>query len=94
MANYLDNSISVVGSTADAMITTIPVGERPCRVATDGARAFIVNNCDDSLSVIDTATARVVDTIAVGRSPFDVTLSADSGRACVQHRDGLSMVAV
>lgn len=65
------NTVSVIDTTADTVLRTIPVGAAPTRVATtrDGSRAYVTNRDSDSISVIATASDAVIATIPVGDSP-------------------------
>jgi YVTN family beta-propeller protein len=71
IANSGANVVTVLDTATEAIVTTIPVGAHPVRVALspDGTRAYVSNRDADSVSVIDTGTDTVVATIPVGDSP-------------------------
>jgi YVTN family beta-propeller protein len=85
VANIGANTVSVIDTTTDAVVKTIPVGDGPWGVAVNqaGTYAYVVNNHDtasgDSVSVISTATNAVVATIKVGSVPFGIAF-APSGK--------------
>lgn len=94
VANSADNSVSVVDTGTNSVITTIPVGSFPNGVAVtpDGTRAYVINENSNSVSVIDTATNTVISDISVaGPSvtfhpltyPNGVAITPDGTRAYV-----------
>lgn len=89
VANIGANTVSVINTTTNAVLTTIPVGDGPWGVALNqaGTFAYVVNNHDtasgDSVSVISTATNAVVATIKVGSLPFGIAFSPNGKTAYV-----------
>lgn len=71
VANRGGNSVSVISTTDDTVIQTVPVGAQPVWVTMsgDGLDVYVVNQGDGTVSVIDTATDTVIATIPVGPSP-------------------------
>jgi YVTN family beta-propeller protein len=71
VANMLGDSVSVLRTTAPAVLATTPVPTHPVGVASDprGHQVYAANSFDDSLSVLD-ADGAVVDTVRVGAGPF------------------------
>jgi YVTN family beta-propeller protein len=65
VTNAADNTVSVIDTTSNKVLATIPVGQDPTGVAitSDGTQAYVTNQLDDSVSVIDTANNKVVATI-------------------------------
>jgi len=59
-----------------ALITLIPVGQRPWGIALtpDGRKLYTANGVSNDVSVIDTSTNRVVSTIKAGDGPWGVAL--------------------
>jgi YVTN family beta-propeller protein len=80
----LSGTVSVVNTTTNAVIATIPVGIFPSGVAItpDGSRAYVVNIIN-SISVIDTTTNTVVTTIPSGQFPSGIAITPDGSRAYV-----------
>ena len=60
--------VSVIATTTNTVVATIPVGLLPTGVAvtSDGSKFYVANYGDNNVSVIDTATNTVVATIPVG----------------------------
>src|SRR5678815_1434725 len=60
-----DDTVSVINTDTNIVISTISVGDGPLAVAItpDGTRAYIANQVDSTVSVIDTATKTVIATI-------------------------------
>src|SRR5713226_1135971 len=84
---YVTNAsgtVSVIDTTTNTVVATIPVGLFPSGVAItpDGTRAY-VTNIFNSISVIDTATNIVVVTIPSGQFPTGVAITPDGTRAYV-----------
>ncbi len=57
VANNVDNTVSVIDLTANAVVATIPFGAGPLGVAVtpDGRKVYTSNQHDSTLTVIDTA---------------------------------------
>lgn len=86
VTNFGSDSVSVIESSANATVGTIPVGAAPVDVAIapDGSRAYVVNEGDGTVSVIDVASGAVVGApIDVGDEPRGVALTPDGRRAYV-----------
>ncbi|MER6076202.1 hypothetical protein ABT187_47235 [Streptomyces sp. NPDC001817] len=89
VANFADNSLSVVDIMSGKVTTTVPVGDQPAQVvlSPDGRYAYVVNTGEisiaGSISVLDTRTNRVVRTITAGFNPYRLALAADGRRAYV-----------
>ncbi len=67
VANYYDNTVSVIDTNTNTVITTISVGSSPraLAVSPDGTHVYVANYNANTVSVIDTNTNMVVETIAV-----------------------------
>src|SRR5215470_4301779 len=61
------NMVSVVDTSSDTVIATIPVGSEPYNAAVtpDGSQVLVGNQGDSTVSVISTATDAVTATITV-----------------------------
>jgi len=70
------NSVAVIDGDHLALITLIPVGQRPWGIALtpDGRKLYTANGVSNDVSVIDTSTNRVVSTIKAGDGPWGVAL--------------------
>jgi len=87
------NTVSVVDTATNAIVTTIPIGHGPdgLAVTPDGSRVYVAN-ADGTVSVIDTASNTVVATVTVGGRPSWVTIAPDGTRAWVTGFDRTSVV--
>jgi YVTN family beta-propeller protein len=93
VANYGDNSVSVINTATNGIVATVPVGIYPAAVAVtpDRGHVYVVNQatCQDSdclsqpsnVSVISTATNSVIATVPVGSYPTGVAITPDGTRA-------------
>ena len=63
VVNNLSDNVSVIDTSANTVIATIPVGDGPQRVAfsPDGSRAYVTNHLEGSVSVINTFTSTEID---------------------------------
>ncbi len=81
IANSISNNdVTVINTTTNAVIATIPVGQTPTSVSVspDGTRVYVTNQRANSISVINTGTNSVISTIPVAAfSPTSVTVSPD-----------------
>jgi YVTN family beta-propeller protein len=80
----VSGTVSVIDTTANTVVATIPVGIFPSGVAItpDGTRVY-VTNIFNSISVIDAATNTVVVTIPSGQFPTGIAITPDGTRAYV-----------
>jgi YVTN family beta-propeller protein len=95
---YIANSgahvVTVLDTATEAVVTTVPVGAYPVRVALspDGTRAYVSNRDADSVSVIDTGTDTVVATIPVGDSPTTLAVAPSGNEVYVVVNGGAIQV--
>jgi YVTN family beta-propeller protein len=100
VANIAANTVSVINTTNNTVVKTIPVGDGPWGVAVNqaGSYAYVVNNHDtasgDSVSVISTATNTVVATIKVGSVPFGIAFAPNGTRAYVTNGNSNSVSVI
>lgn len=82
VANNGSNSVSVINTSTDAIVTTIAVGSAPVKmvVSPDGSRLYVVNYSGGSVSVINTSTNTIATTIPVGSNPTDIAISPDGSK--------------
>jgi YVTN family beta-propeller protein len=81
VANYVDNTISVLDAASKKPIATIPVGERPQAIALDESAdlIYVANTRSNSISVIDGAQLRVVATLPTGKNPYAIAVDTNHG---------------
>lgn len=80
--NLLGKGVSVIDTSTNAIVATVPVGGFPSDAAINpsGSRAYVAATVSDAVSVIDTATNLVLATVPVGTSPSAVAVSPDGAR--------------
>jgi YVTN family beta-propeller protein len=68
VANFFDNSVSVMDGYSDKIIKTIPVGLGPTQVVVDEGlkKIYVMNLTDGTISLVNTATGTVTGNIALG----------------------------
>ena len=77
MANQDSDTVSVINTATNTVVTTVPVGDVPLgvRVSPDGTLAYVTNLVDGTVSVISTATNTVTATIPVGNGPAQIAFA-------------------
>jgi YVTN family beta-propeller protein len=77
VANFENNSVSVIATATNTVVATVPVGSNPVGVAItpDGTHAYVANNFSNTVSVIATATNTVVASVPVGTRPLGVAIT-------------------
>jgi YVTN family beta-propeller protein len=85
VANFNDNTVSVIAAASNTVVATIPVGNDPFGVAItpDGAHAYVTNYFDDTISVVATASNTVAATVPAGIAPIGVAFTPDGTEAYV-----------
>ena len=76
VANSGSNTVSVIDKDTNAVVATVPVGERPTGVLAVGSRIYVTNHLSGTVSVIDVAFNTVVATVPVGVRPAGLDVSA------------------
>jgi len=89
VANFNSGTVSVIDTTSNEVVSTIPVPAYPIALAvTPKADLVLVASFDQlhgegSVSIIETAGNKLRATLQVGRSPSDVDVSPDGQHAYV-----------
>ncbi len=85
IANGASGTISVVNTTTNAVVTSIPVSAFPHGVAVspDGSRVYVASSSSNTVSIINTATNAVIATIPNGSAPWGVAVTPDGSTAYV-----------
>src|SRR5262249_33456342 len=85
ITKFDDDTVSVIDTATNMVITTINVGAHPHGVAVtaDGSRVYVTNREGNSVSVIDTGTNMVIGTIHVGPHPQGVAVTPDGSKVYV-----------
>jgi YVTN family beta-propeller protein len=106
LTNQGDNTVSVISTITNTVISTVPVGHQtPClavsagvpaptvAVTPNGGYAYVTNCGDNTVSVVNTSTDTIVATVLVGNSPFGVAITPSGAFAYVTNT-GDSTVSV
>ena len=69
ISNAADNSLSIINTNSNTVVSTVVVGTGPFGVAVvpDGKTVYTANLYDNTISVIDAISRTLVDTIPVAR---------------------------
>ncbi len=96
ITNNQDNTVSVINTSSEKVITTIPVGNHPygVSVSPDNTKVYISNIGSNDVSVISTATNSVVSNIPVGSSPIALVTSPDGSKVYVSNSYGNSISVI
>ncbi len=86
-------SISVIDTTRNAVVASIPVGRNPASISVDpsGQRAFVANTGSNTVSVIDLEQRRQIASAATGDRPDAALISPDGRTLLVPNRGGGSV---
>ena len=92
-------TVSVIDTSTNAVVTTFPVGigcqcvgPDGAGVSPDGAIVYVTNEEDNTVSVINAQTNRVAATIAVGSRPAATAASLDGSRVYVVNTSSVSVI--
>jgi len=79
VANFKDNTVSVIDTGTAKVIATLPVAAGPHGMAQtpDGRTVYVSGDASSEVSVIDTAGNRVTRSIEVGKSPHGLAMMPD-----------------
>lgn len=71
VSNVTSHDLSVVDTSTNTVLMTVPVGQHPHGLALtpDGSRLYVANSGDATVSIIDTTTNSVVNSVGVGANP-------------------------
>lgn len=94
--NRGSNTVSLINTTDNSLVSTIDVGISPTSVASlpDGSKVYIVNLSSSSVSVINTSTRTVETTIEVGSQPTDIVVSPQGDRVYVSNQDDNTITVI
>jgi YVTN family beta-propeller protein len=85
VANYGDNSVSVIDAATERKTATISVGRHPKAIAFDANRnlVYVANTSDGTVTVIDAVNNGVVATLPAGKNPYALAVVPGSSRLYV-----------
>ena len=98
VANQASGTVSVISTTTNSVIATIPVGGEPLGVAAtpNGQFVYVADGSGGNVSVISSETNGVVATISVPGTPEGIAVSPDGSTVYVadgQNSDTVSVIA-
>ena len=95
VANWGDNTTSVISDATDTVVATVKVGGGPAAVAYDSSKGevLVANEGDNTTSIISDATDTVVATVKVGVNPSAIAYDSDKGEVFVAN-EGTDTVSV
>ena len=87
----ISNEVAVIDPLTNQVVTQIPVGSYPIRLAMTPNRlkAFVSNGRDGTISVLDTVARTNIATIPVNKSPGESAITPDGRRLFVVHQVSL-----
>jgi YVTN family beta-propeller protein len=85
VVNPDSNSLTLVDTATETIITEISVGLDPRAVALDDprGRAYVCNQASDSISIVDLTARRSIKEVAVGNRPVGAAVSPDGRTVAV-----------
>ena len=80
VANFKNNTVSVINSTTNSIIEKITVGNSPTEldINPNNNLLYVTNSGDNTVSVINSTTNSVIDTITVGKSPEELAINPNN----------------
>lgn len=83
--NVRNGSVSVIDTTTNTVVATIPVGKSPYSIliTPDGGRAYVLNQYDTTISVISTSSNSIIKTLTLDTNPGAGTLNSTGTRLYV-----------
>ena len=80
VANYGDDSVTVIDGVKRVAVTTVPVGRHPLAMTVDSQNnlIYVANMHGNSVTVIDGSSNKVVATLPAGSNPYAMALDAAS----------------
>jgi RHS repeat-associated protein len=96
VANFFDDTVSIVNTSTNTVSTTVAVGDYPLDLllTADDGTLYVLNRNDDSISVIDTSTQTVTDTITVGDQPIAMIMTSDESTIFVANNNDDTISAI
>jgi YVTN family beta-propeller protein len=80
VANYGDDSVTVIDGAKRVAVTTVPVGSHPLAITVDPQNnlIYVANMHGNSVTIIDGSSNKVVATLPAGSHPYAMALDAAS----------------
>jgi len=82
VANQASNDVSVINTSSNVVVATIPVGTGPLSsiISPDGSLVYAINSGSNNISVINTSSNTVTSTIPAGNTPFSGAVIPDGSK--------------
>lgn len=96
VANQGANDVSVISSSSNKVIDTVPVGSGPITLAYDSVNKnmYVGNSYSSNVSVINSTTNNVTSTINVGTFPDGISVDPQSNMVYVANRNASTVTIV
>src|SRR5439155_1162956 len=94
VTNYGDNTVSVISSSTNSVLATVPVGMGPMGIAYGNGIVYVANYDNGSVSVISSATNSVIATVPVGTNPAWDAFDPNNGYIYVSFPYGNSISTI
>ncbi|HEX6563495.1 MAG TPA: YncE family protein [Chthoniobacterales bacterium] len=94
VANFDDNTVSVINATTNAVIATIGAGTRPDSVAVtpDGSALYVADDFSGKATVINTGTDTKITSVPVRASPLSLAVSPDGTSVFACFYSGIKVI--
>src|SRR5206468_2431818 len=83
VANFGSASLSVIDTTSNTVVATVPLPGSPSGVAANSAGTRVYVILGDAVSVVNATTNMVLTSVTVGFAPFGVAVSPSGARVYV-----------
>jgi len=94
VTNFIDDTVSVIDTKTNNVMTAISVGKGPTDLALSGSRAYVANALSGGVSVIGTATNKVIATIPIGGRPSGIAASDTAVYVANYADDSVSVIDI
>ena len=94
--NFQDGTVSVIDTTDNLVVATIPVGANPngVAIAPDGSTVYVADRGFNVVAIIDAASNTVSATLPVNSSPVSLAITSDGNTLLVTSKDAETVSAI
>ncbi|MFZ4545403.1 MAG: hypothetical protein ACOYOA_15225, partial [Saprospiraceae bacterium] len=94
VSNRTSNSISILNTVSNSVVSTVNVGTNPegIAIANSIKRAYVANYGSSTISVINTASNTIATSISTVANPSGVAVSPDNSRVFISHPNSVSVI--
>jgi YVTN family beta-propeller protein len=95
VANYQNNSVSVIDTDTNKIVATIPTGREPDSIAVSpkGSAIYVAQSFQSQISVINPVTNKVTKQVKI-KWPYDIALAKNGTQAYVTSDDKLVVLDI